>query len=94
MNKIDTEILDLLRCPVTGTKLHYAEIQVVDQINRCVQAGQLADRSGQQIDFRIDAGLVNADNSLLMPIRVGVVSMAANRSIEIEQLGNPESDAI
>ncbi len=92
MKKIDNEILDLLRCPVTGSKLEYAQNELVELINRRSGAGQLVDRSGQKIDFQIDAGLVNADSSLLMPIRGGVVSMAAGRSIEVANVNNQETE--
>jgi uncharacterized protein YbaR (Trm112 family) len=88
MNKIDTEILALLRCPVTGSRLEYAQIQLVDRINRQAQAGQLCDRAGQLINFQIDAALINADKSLAMPIRAGVVSMAEARTIDISTIAD------
>ena len=93
MNPIDSEILDLLRCPVTGSKLHFAKGDVVELINRRVQTGQLADRSGKLIELQIDAALVNADQSLLMPIRAGVISMAANRTIELSSIKHSQSES-
>lgn len=92
MKKIDNETLNLLRCPVTGSKLQHATEQLVEQVNHRSQAGELCDRAGQKIDFRIDAALVNADLSLLMPIRAGVVSMAAGRSIELDKFTDSPKD--
>lgn len=83
MKKIGSEILELLRCPVTGSRLSYAKNEIVEQLNLQSQSGQLSDRSGQPINFTIDAALINADDSLLMPIRAGVVSMAAARAIAV-----------
>ena len=85
MLNIDSSVLDLLRCPLTGSKLQYADARLLSAMNKKVSEGILADQSGRIIDSKVDAALVNQDRSLAMPIRAGVISLAANRAISIEK---------
>ncbi len=85
MKAIDSKTLELLRCPVTNSKLAPADHEVVDWINQQIGAGQLCDQSGAPVGSAIEGALVNDNKSLAMPIRCGVISLSTNRAISIEK---------
>ena len=77
------EILKLLRCPVTKTPLKLADDSTVDQLNLAIEAGTLVDRIGNSVSEKINSGLVNQDQSLLLPIRGDIAILVADQAIEL-----------
>jgi uncharacterized protein YbaR (Trm112 family) len=66
---IDPALLDLLRCPETQQTLSEAPADLIDAINRRIQAGQVVTRSGQTVSEPIDGGLLRQDGAVLYPVR-------------------------
>ncbi|MEM9412342.1 MAG: Trm112 family protein [Planctomycetota bacterium] len=81
---IDDKTLELLRCPSTGSRLTVAEISMINRLNQNIESGQIFDCSGRKIDAPIEGALVNADQSLAMPIRLGVISLSTERAIPLK----------
>ena len=90
-NPVDDSVLPLLRCPVTRSSLVVADQELVTQANQLIADAQLTDRLGQLIPGVLDAGLVNEDGSLLIPVRGGIVVMLEDRLIPMSQLSNEPS---
>jgi len=62
------ETLGLLRCPETGSRLACADLAIVSELNKSVEAGQLQNRAGRPVEKRLDGGLVRAEGDVLYPI--------------------------
>lgn len=80
---LSSDDLARLRCPVTGSALHYATQEQVERINTGIAAGTVLSRISDPISEPIEAGLVNADDSLLYRIEGGIITLLASEAIEI-----------
>ena len=83
---IDPSILNYMRCPVTLTELSEAPEDLVDQANGLIKSSELTDRLGQSVPGPIDAAFINADQTLMIPVRGGIIVMLENRLIPLSQL--------
>lgn len=84
------ELLKILRCPVTGSKLQMAEQGLLDRLNQEIADGQLHDRLGRQFTREFDGALINADSTLGYPIYDRIPSLVADESIPLGQTSNEE----
>ena len=82
-----TEVLSLLRCPVTETSLSIADADLVDSLNQRIEAGTLTNRLGQAVEKPFESGLVNEDASLLFAVRGEIMVLVADQAIELQNLG-------
>ena len=82
--KIDPQLLELIRCPVTHSPLTEADPGLIDSLNQEIANRNLVNQIGQTVDQEIDAGLVNADGSLLLPIYNGIVVLISDQAIPID----------
>jgi len=83
---MDQQLLSILRCPVTGSALSQAEAALVDLINQRIEQGTQQTRMMEQLEVPIDAGLINQDRSLLMPIYRGIPDMNPDDAISLTNL--------
>ncbi len=83
---IDPAVLTYMRCPVTQSELTEAPASLVERTNRLIESSQLTDRLGQSVPGPIDTAFINADRSLLVPVRGGIVVMLESRLIPMAQL--------
>jgi len=80
---IDRELLNLLVCPESQTRLRLADPSLVERLNRAIAAGEVRNRVGRPVDEPLEGGLVREDGTLLYPIRDGIPSLLADEAIEI-----------
>lgn len=85
--KMDNFLLEVIRCPVTGSKLDLADHSWLETVNQAIKNGTLYNRGGQKVEAEIDEGLINQDRSLLLPIRQGILVMVSDEAIELSQVG-------
>lgn len=78
------DILERLRCPVTGSKLERAPAEIVTLVNRQIAAGAAQNRLSDVVETPVTDALVNADRSLLFRIDDGMLVLLAGEAIEIE----------
>ncbi len=83
---IDSQLLDILRCPVTASTLKAADQDCIDSINQLIEKGQLQSKLMESLTLPIDGGLINEDESLLMPVYQGIPDMNPDDAIPLEQL--------
>ncbi len=82
----DDSLRSMLRCPVSFSQLLPASDELIADANRYRADGRLLNRIGQPVADPIDAGLVNADQSLLIPICGGIVIMLVDQLIPVDPL--------
>ena len=83
---IQRELLEILVCPETRTRLAAADAALVDRINAAIAAGRLVNRAGQTVERPIQAGLVREDGRLLYPVIDDIPSLLVDRAIPLDQL--------
>jgi uncharacterized protein YbaR (Trm112 family) len=83
---IDPAVLSYMRCPVTHSDLTEASGDLIDRANGLIGNSKLTDRLGQSVPGPIEAAFVNADRSLMIPVRGGIVVMLEDRLIPMAQL--------
>lgn len=81
---LDSELIKMIRCPVTQSELTAAPESLIAELNGQIESGLLFNPTGQSIESRIDGGLLNADETRLLPIRDGIVILVVDQAIELE----------
>lgn len=83
-----TEVLSLLRCPISGSSLAIADAGLVDSLNKQIEAGTLTNRLGQAIEQPIESGLISEDATLLFAVRGEIMVLVADQAIELQGLSD------
>ncbi len=82
---IDSQLLEILRCPQDHTELSLAEAELVERANQQIFAGKVSNIGGQQVKKPIDGGLLRAAGDLMYPIVSGIPVMLYDEAIDIRQ---------
>ena len=80
---IDPALLTMIRCPVTKSSLSVADSNLIESINKQIDNRQIVNRIGQTVESSLDGGLLNADRTLLLPIRDGIVVLVSDQAISL-----------
>jgi uncharacterized protein YbaR (Trm112 family) len=80
---MNQNILKIVRCPITQSALTFADDATVKRLNDAISAGTQLNRVGQTVEAPIDGGLVNEDQSFLIPIRGEIAIMVADQAIQL-----------
>ena len=84
---LDTELLSLLRCPLTAQSLVIAPEPLISRLEAERLAGALRDHSGKLVAEKLVAGLLCADGSRFFPIRNLLPVLLADESIPLPYSG-------
>ena len=83
--KVDfSELIDILRCPVTGLKLAVAPADVLQRLREEQAAGRLVYQSGKAVTMAVDAGLLREDGKMLYPVQDGIPVMVRDEGIPLD----------
>ena len=75
----------IARCPIDGSKLILAEKLLIERLNQSITKGELRDRMDQKVTVELEAGLMNASETWLYPIRSGIPSLLADEALSPDQ---------
>jgi len=84
---MDSEMLNILRCPVDHSTLTLAEDSLIAKVNRAIEAGKVASVGGTTIEKPIDSGLIREAGDLLYPVVDSIPVMLHDEAIDLSQLG-------
>jgi uncharacterized protein YbaR (Trm112 family) len=76
----------MIRCPVTKSDLSSASESMVAKVNELIKNRTLVNQVGQTVESEIESGFVNEDQSLLLPVRGGIVILISDQAIPMNQL--------
>ena len=74
-------VLELLRCPVTHSKLSIIDAAKLAELNEQIRQGKACDRKGRSITEELSSGLINADRSHAYSVREGIMQLIADEGI-------------
>jgi len=80
---IDSEFLNLLRCPESQQTLSVADAALVRSLNEKIAAGSLKNRAGETVGQPLDGGLVRKDQTVLYPIRQDIPVLLIAESLAL-----------
>ncbi len=79
--RFDPDLISMIRCPITKSPLSAASRTLIEQLNRQIESGTLVNRIGQTVEIKLDGGFINEDQSLLLPVRGGIVILVSDQAI-------------
>jgi uncharacterized protein YbaR (Trm112 family) len=82
---IAQELLDILCCPETKQDIRLLEPNIVEQLNRQIEKGELKTKGGQSVTETIDGGLLRNDGTVVYPIRDQIPIMLIEEGILVEK---------
>lgn len=85
-NSIDSQLLELLRCPQDHSELRLADGELIGRLNRWIPAGRIRSVGGQIVRQTMDGGLLRSAGDLLYPIVGGIPVMLIDEAIDIRQV--------
>ena len=75
----------LIRCPHTKSALTQAEDSLISELNAKISSGNLVNQIGQAVSEKLESGFVNEDQSLILPVRGGIIILIADQAIPLKQ---------
>jgi uncharacterized protein YbaR (Trm112 family) len=82
---IDPELLKMLVCPETRTALSLAPVDLIAKLNQSIAAGRLSNKAGQQLERKLDSGLLRADGAVLYPVIDDIPMLLVDEGILLDQ---------
>ena len=80
---VSQELLEILVCPETKQTVSLAADDVIAQINKRIEAGDLRNRGGDPVSKPVTEGLLREDGQILYVVDDGIPVMLVEESIEL-----------
>lgn len=80
---IANHLLEILRCPQDGSRLHAADAELVARLNRAVAASELKNTAGETFEKPLDGGLIREAGDLLYPIIDEIPVMLPDEAVDL-----------
>ena len=81
----DVEFSKIIRCPVTKSPLETADPALITSLNQQILEKKLVNRIGQTVATPLEGGYINESQTLLLPIRGGIVILIEDQAIDLPQ---------
>ena len=85
--KLDSLMLEILRCPESQQELTLADDALVASLNAAIADGKLVNRGGEAVNEPIDGALVRSGGDIAYPIRDEIPEMLIESGIALDQVG-------
>ena len=82
---MDEKLLEIMCCPETHQPLARAGAELIEDLNKRIQASTLVDRVDEKVNEPIDGGLIREDGKILFPIRQDIPVMLIDQGIPLGQ---------
>jgi|TARA_B100001245_G_C22617608_1_gene304887 uncharacterized protein YbaR (Trm112 family) len=80
---MDEKLLEIMCCPESHQPLAKAGVELIEDLNKRIQAGTLVDRVDEKVTESIDGGLIREDGKILFPIRQNIPVMLIDQGIPL-----------
>lgn len=85
MSVLTPQALELIRCPVTRSRLTPGDEALLQALNQRITDGQLVNRIGQAVTDPVEAVMVNADGDVACAVRQGIVQLIGDETLVIPE---------
>ena len=83
---IDSDLLNILVCPESRTRLNVADDVLVARLNEAIRAKSLKNKIGRPLDVPLGGGLIREDKKVLYPIIDGIPVLLIDEGIPLEEV--------
>ncbi len=83
---IDPQLLKMLVCPESRTRLEMADSQLIRRINKAISEKKLLNKAGQKVSDPLQGGLIREDHAILYPIIDGIPTLLVEEGISVHDL--------
>ena len=80
---VSKELLEILVCPETKQPVAPAPSDVIESLNRQIEAGTLRNRAGDPVSSPVQEGLLREDGRILYVVDDSIPVMLIEESIEL-----------
>jgi uncharacterized protein YbaR (Trm112 family) len=86
---IDQSLLKILRCPKDLSPLSLANSQLLERVNRVIEAGRIVNLEGVCVQQQLESALISDTGELLYPIINEIPALLPGEAIPLNQLDEP-----
>ena len=91
---MNEDILQFVRCPISHSTLSLASDALIERLNERIESGTLVTRIDRVVDEPLELGLVDAEQSVLYPVKNGIPTLIPDEAISIANvMSEPGSDS-
>ena len=80
---MSAELLEILRCPLTGQRVEFASAEELARIEALRATGALHFRNGAHVMAKIESALITADRALLYRAESGIPILLPDEAITL-----------
>jgi uncharacterized protein YbaR (Trm112 family) len=78
-------LMEILRCPISGEKLHRADAPLVERLRARQQSADLFSHKGIAVEQPFEAGLVNQSATYFYRVADDIPTLLPDEAIALEQ---------
>lgn len=82
----DIGFLEIIACPVTHSKLRWADSNTIAKLNSKIAQGKVLDRGGNLTNNLLENGLVCESDNYFYPVESGIPVLLVERAIALNEL--------
>ena len=84
--RMNDSLLQMLRCPEDKSPLTVADAGLIERLNRAIDAGNLFNLAGEQIERHLQSGLIREAEDRLYPVVEHIPMLISGEAIPLGQL--------
>ena len=85
---IEKKLLDLLRCPITKSRLQPLAEEQIRAINRLIVKHRLHYSDGERVSSQLEQALITENGATIYRVDSGIPVMLREKAIDATQLGD------
>ena len=86
MEKVDSELVEILVCPANRGRVSLVGREIVDRLNQAIAEGRIMNVDGGPVSEPLQDGLLREDGKILYPVRNAIPVMLIGEGIPMDQL--------